>query len=515
VGAPVTTRRRVLAWLGAAGGLVVLPAAGFTGYVYADSGRGNVGTLTFRNRLRIPPVLAPARAADGVSRFRLTLAEGQTELLPGTRTRTWGANGPILGPTLRARRGDRVAVEVTNRLPETTSLHWHGMHLPAPMDGGPHQPIEPGATWRPNWLVEQRAATLWYHPHLHRSTAAHVYRGIAGLFIVDDEQSARLPREYGVDDVPLIIQDRTIAADGTLNEAGLGFGGLAVTGLLGDKILVNGTYDPSFEVLTERVRLRLLNGSNARILYLGCTDDRELSLVATDAGLLETPHPVRRLLLSPGERAEVVVSFRAGESVILRNFPAPLRANPVYGRLAGGSDTHDVLKLTAAAALRPAPPVPARLTTRPAVAAPAPASAEPFRLAMGDFTFNGTTTDPGRIDRVVRTGAVETWEVVNGQSIPHNFHIHGASFHVLDVDGTPPTGELRGEKDTVYVPPGARVRLGVRFLEHSDVRRPYMFHCHVLAHEDAGMMGQFLTVSPRDAPNVPVRLDGGHSGHGG
>ncbi|MEU7750444.1 multicopper oxidase domain-containing protein [Micromonospora sp. NPDC049171] len=509
----MSTRRRVLGWLGAVGGLVVLPAAGFAGYLYADSGRSNVGTLTFRNRLRIPPILPPTVAADGVRRFRLTLAAGRTELLPGTTTNTWGANGPILGPTLRASRGDRVSVDVRNNLPETTSLHWHGMHLPARMDGGPHQPIEPGVTWRPSWTIEQRAATLWYHPHLHRSTAAHVYRGVAGLFIVDDDPAVRLPTEYGVDDVPLIVQDRRIADDGTLDESDLTFGGLTITGLLGDKILVNGTYDPYVEVLTERVRLRLLNGCNARILYVGFTDDREFTLVATDAGLLSSPQPLRRLLLSPGERAEIVVEFRAGESVVLRGFPAPLRANPLYGRLAGGSDTHDLIKMTAAGVLRPSPPVPAELT--PASPAPTVTRPEPFRLEMGDFLLNGATMDPARIDRVTRTGSVEVWEVANGQSIPHNLHVHGASFHVLGVDGAPPAPESRGEKDTVYVPPGSVVRLAVRFLQHSDVRTPYMFHCHVLAHEDAGMMGQFLTVSAQDEPSVPVTLDAGHAQHGG
>lgn len=509
----MTTRRTALGWLAAAGGLVVLPAAGLAGYVYADSDRGNLGSLAFRNRLRVPPVLRPAVDSEGVRRFGLTLAEGRSELLPGTVTKTWGANGPVLGPTLLMRRGERVAVDVDNRLPETTSLHWHGMHLPAVMDGGPHQPIEPGVTWRPSWAIEQRAATLWYHPHLHRSTAAHVYRGIAGLIIVEDEVPVALPRQYGVDDVPLILQDRRIAEDGDLDESDLSFGGLRITGLLGDKILVNGTYDPYFEVVTELVRLRLLNGSNARILNVGFTDDREFSLVATDAGLLGAPQPLRRLLLSPGERAEIVVSFQAGETVVLRSFPAALRVNPVYGRLAGGSDTLDLLKIIAAEQLRPSAPLPTRLITAPAV--PDATRAEPFRLEMGDFTFNGATMDAARIDRVVRTGAVETWEVVNKQSIPHNFHVHGASFHVVDVDGAPPPPWLRGEKDTVYVPPGGSMRLAVQFLDHSDVRSPYMFHCHLLAHEDAGMMGQYLSVSPQDESSVPTVLDGGHTDHGG
>ncbi|WP_432898189.1 multicopper oxidase family protein [Micromonospora matsumotoense] len=513
-GTALTSRRTVLGGLAAIGGLVVAPAAGLVGYLYADSGRSNVGTLSFRNRLRIPPVLEPTIDADGRRRFRLALGEGRTELLPGTTTATWGVNGPILGPTLRVRRGDRVAMDVSNHLPETTTLHWHGMHLPAVMDGGPHQPIHPGRTWQPSWTVQQRAATLWYHPHLHHATAAHVYRGIGGLVIVDDgdDDAASLPNHYGVDDIPLILQDRRIDDDGTLDLSDLAFGGLTITGLLGDKILVNGTYDPYVEVSTTLVRLRLLNGANARIFHVGFTDDRDFSLVATDAGARGTPLSLNRLMLSPGERAEIVVAFRPGEEVVLRGFPPPLGANFAYQRLAGGGDTHDLIKMIAAATLRPSAPLPARLGRE--VPVPVPTRPEPFRLEMGDFLLNDRTMDVARVDRVVRTGSVELWQIVNGQSIPHNFHVHGSAFHILDIDGSAPPEYLRGDKDTVYVRPGATVRLAVRFLDHSDIRWPYMFHCHLLAHEDAGMMGQFLTVSPQDAPLVPAGPGAVHDGHG-
>ncbi|TWJ21558.1 multicopper oxidase family protein [Micromonospora endolithica] len=498
---PRPRRRAVLKGLAAAGIVVVAPAVGFAGWVWVDSGRSNTGTLAFRNRLRIPPLLDATTDADGRRRFRLELRTGSTEFLPGTRTATWGANGSYLGPTLRARRGDRVAVDVTNRLPETTSIHWHGMHLPARMDGGPHQPIARDATWQPYWTVDQPAATLWYHPHLHQVTAPHVYRGVAGMFLVDDPATddLPLPKRYGVDDVPLIVQDKKIADDGTLDESKMTFGGLTVTGLLGDKILVNGTYDPRFEVTTELVRLRLLNASNARIYHVGFADDREFALIAMDAGLLGAPERVGRLPLSPGERAEIVVRFAPGDDVVLKSFPPPLRANVAYERLAGGDDEHDLVKFVAVDPLRPSPALPAVLTSTPA---PPPTTGEEFRLTMGDFTFNGRTMEMDRLDRVVGAGTVERWDVVNGQSIPHNFHVHGASFHVLDVDGGAPPAHLRGVKDTVYVAPGSTVGLAVSFLPHSDPRSPYMFHCHLLAHEDSGMMGQFVTVSDADRPLV-------------
>lgn len=165
-------------------------------------------------------------------------------------------NGPYLGPTLRASRGDRGAVAVSNQLPETTTLHWHGMHLPAEMDGGPHQEIGPGQLWQPYWTIDQPAATRWYHPRLHRATARHVYRGVAGLFLIDDPatDSLPLPSEYGVDDVPLVLQDKKIKGDGTLDTSNMEFAGINVTGLLGDKILVNGTYDPYFELAAAEPR---------------------------------------------------------------------------------------------------------------------------------------------------------------------------------------------------------------------------------------------------------------------
>ncbi|MGN9809187.1 multicopper oxidase family protein [Micromonospora sp. BQ11] len=497
-------RRAVLKGLAATGIVLVAPAAGFAGWVWADAGRSNTGTLSFRNRLRIPPLLDPTTDRDGRRGFRLDLREGSTEFLPGTRTDTWGANGTYLGPTLRARRGDRVAVDVTNHLPEPTTIHWHGMHLPAEMDGGPHQPIERDTTWQPSWTVDQPAATLWYHPHLHQATAKHVYRGVAGLFLVDDPvtDALPLPGRYGVDDVPLIVQDKKIADDGSLDESALTFGGLTVTGLLGDRILVNGTYDPWFEVTTELARFRLLNGSNARIYHVGFTDDREFALIAVDSGLIDAPQRMNRLLLSPGERAEIVVRFAPGDEVVMKSFPPPLRAPFAYERLAGGDDEHDLVKFVAARTLRPSLALPEVLAER--TPAPTP-TGDPFRLTMGDFTFNGRTMEMRRLDRVVGAGTVERWEIVNGQSIPHNFHVHGASFHVLDIDGRTPPAHLHGAKDTVYVAPGTTVTLAVSFLSWSDPRTPYMFHCHLLAHEDSGMMGQFVTVS--DADQALVRSD--------
>ncbi|WP_199747978.1 multicopper oxidase family protein [Actinomadura sp. WAC 06369] len=506
------SRRDVLRWGAAAGLVTAAPVLGYGGWLYAEAGRTNVGSLSFRNRLRIPPLLPPERTPEGKV-FRLRVGAGDSEFFQGKSTATWGYNGAYLGPTLRARRGDRVTVEVFNGLGETTTTHWHGMRLPAVMDGGPHQPIRPRAAWRPVWTIDQPAATLWYHPHLHGRTAEHVYRGLAGLFVVDDGEDPGLPSEYGVDDVPIVLQDKNFHEDGSLDSSGIRFAGLSVTGLLGDEILVNGTRDPFLEVTRTRVRLRILNASNARVYDAGFTDGRTFALVGTDAGLLAAPVPLRRIMLSPGERAEIVVPFAAGERAVLRSRPPRLGANRVYERLAGGDDTFDLLQIRAAPRLAESPPVPARLADVPPV--PAGPGTRTRSFVMADFTLNGRTMDHHRIDEVVEAGAVEIWEVTNaggfpGNGLPHSFHVHEVGYRVLDVNGERPPPHLRGRKDTVFVPPRTTVRLAMRFGPHSDPVHPYMYHCHLLAHEDAGMMGQFLVVSPEDRHKVRGRPIGHH-----
>lgn len=181
-------------------------------------------------------------------------------------------------------------MNVHNELTEATTVHWHGMHLPARFDGGPHQLIEPGQTWSPRWRIDQPAATLWYHPHPHGQTREHVNNGLAGMFILDDPDSKiaeQLPHEYGVDDIPLIVQDKRLDGDGEIQSGGLG-----------EDILVNGTYAPYIDVTTQSVRLRLLNASVTRVFSFGFSDNRAFTMVGSDGGLLPAPVPLHRLLLS-------------------------------------------------------------------------------------------------------------------------------------------------------------------------------------------------------------------------
>lgn len=453
-----------------------------------------VENAAFENSLRIPPLRRPRTDRAGRKVFHLTVRPGVTTFLPGTTTATWGVNGPYLGPTLRASRGDRVRIEVTNRLPVATTMHWHGMHLPAVDDGGPHEPIDPGATWSPAWRIDQPAATLWYHPHPDGETADQVYRGVAGMFILDDPASERLalPRTYGVDDVPVIIQDKRFHDDGSLDFSSHD---ITPTGLLGDRILINGTLDPHLTVTRRRVRLRLLNASNARIYDVGFADRRTFQLIATDQGLVDRPHALTRIQLSPGERAEIVASFRPGERTVLRSFAPQLGTNFFLNRLTGGEDSFDLLQLRAARRLAPSPRLPRRLVATPVLRA-SPASRTREFVLGEELTINGHKMDMDRVDDIVTAGSTELWDVRNASPLPHNFHVHGAGFWVLEYAGGPPPPALAGPKDTVYVPPHESVRLLIHFGDYPDPAHPYMFHCHLLAHEDHGMMGQFVLVRP-------------------
>ena len=479
--------------------------------------QSNIGELKFLNPLAIP-ALAESNVANGVRNFDLTLQTGSANLFPEGESETWGVNGSFLGPTLRARRGETVAIDLHNELPEATTIHWHGMHLPAIMDGGPHQMVDVGTTWSPTWTVEQPASTLWYHPHPHGKTANHVYRGIAGLFLIDDDEEAALdlPRTYGVDDIPLIVQDKRVKDDGDFDlSAGSildEFTGAPSFGIRGDHILVNGTFDPSFTISTPIVRFRVLNGSNTRFYNLGFTDDRPFGLLATENGLIGGDLPeLTRLLLGPGERVEILVEFAANDEVILRSFEQDLDVAGVNGRQIGSQDTFDLVRFKAPGDLVTSQGLPGSvLPPRDAIATDG-ATVRAFKLE-GHTSINGEEMDMNRIDVVIPSGAIEIWEV-ESNSNPHTFHIHGATFHVLDVDGREPEAHLRGPKDTVLVSPDHSVRLAVQFVTHINPDVPFMYHCHLLKHEDNGMMGQFVIVEPGMEAATSLTLDNGHGEH--
>jgi FtsP/CotA-like multicopper oxidase with cupredoxin domain len=497
------SRRTLLA------GLTAMPALTTLGCEFDRTTAGpisTVDTLDFTNRLRIP-ALAESTVVDGVRVFHLSAAAGTAEFLYGVSTPTWGYTdgryaAGYLGPTLRAARGDQVRVIVENRLSELTTVHWHGMHLPARYDGGPHQPIASGELWQPEWKIDQQAATLWYHPHPHGETEGQVTRGLAGLFYLDDGTNPDLPHRYGIDDVPVILQDRSFDSRGRFSQ-----GGRAVTGLLGDKILVNGTFNPYVPVSTRRVRLRILNASTARIYHLAFADDRDFALIATDSGFLPSPLGMRRLLLSPAERAEIVVDLRPGEQLVLRSIPWDLNMMVQLTNGAGGNDHLDLLQLRAGNSLAEGGWIPERLETSPPIALDHVAARRTIQLDGREI--NGQQMEMSRIDTVVGAGTTELWTVRNTHNQPHNFHVHGVAFQTVPAGASTPDPQL-GWKDTVLLAAGEAVQLAINFPPYQDPLTPYMYHCHLMWHEDVGMMAQFTVVDPDQVESAPRTLDIDH-----
>ena len=491
--------------------LFVLGVGGvlFIGWTLQSAKLSTIGKIHFKNELKIPELLEPEIDQEGRKVFHLTFTKGEVEFLEGKMTETWGLNGPYLSPTLKASKGDEVLIHVTNHVGETTTLHWHGMLLPPEMDGGPHQEIHPGETWSPHWTINQSASTTWFHPHTHGKTAEHVYRGVAGMFIIEDEESKHLaiPNKYGVDDIPLIIQDKKFKKDGSLSASSPLFSSV---GILGDEILVNGTHSPYFEATTNLVRFRVLNGSNARIYNLAFDDNRNFHLIGTDGGLLEAPVQLNELMLTPGERAEIVVELSPGETVVLQSKKVDLDAPFWVERYNGGDDELDILEIRANENLVKLPALPEKLVRINWPDKEKVSEVRTFEL-RGHGRINGKTMDMSRIDEVVIAGSTEIWEVTNPRDeIYHNFHVHGVHFEVLEVNGEQVPDYLKGMKDTIYVPPNSKVKLLVQFESYTDENYPYMFHCHILFHEDMGMMGQYIVVEPGANPSKKL---GGNKHH--
>lgn len=467
------------------------------------------GRTSFSTPLAIPPSDVGSVNAD-VRVFDLSLQNGQTEFFEGLLTDTSGINGSYLGPVLRMRSGETVQFRVANNLGHPSTLHWHGMNVPASADGGPHQIIEPGETWSPEFMVQEVASTMWFHSHQLHGTASQVWAGLAGMIIIDDDNSDELdlPKEYGIDDIPVILQDRRFERDGAMPYDISMHDEMA--GLIGNIPVINGTVAPYFSVTTEKLRVRLLNGANASIYHLEFSDQRPFVQIASDGGLLGKPAPMSTLRLAPGERAEIIVDFVAGDSVTLRSDAATARSGMGRGMGSGmmGEQTpqFELIEFRANEELSSSPSIPEELSILPVVSENDAIRTRRFELEMpgmgpmrmlglgGGFTINGATMDMQRIDEIVRVGEAEIWEIVNTGPMIHPFHIHNTQFRILDRDGQAPMTNETGLKDTVVVHPKETVRVLVRFDNYTDENRPYMYHCHILEHEDAGMMGQFIVV---------------------
>ena len=468
----------------------------------------------------IPPAL------DASLPVTLTLQEGMHSFTGGAPTMSYGANGDVLGPTLIVHRGDAADWTVVNALPDSTTLHWHGMHVAAHNDGGPYTPIAPGATWNPEFTVLDPAGTFWYHPHLHHMTEHQVSMGVAGQIWVRDpvEQALDLPRTYGVDEFPIVLQTKDFDAMG-----------MVLAGTNADDIpLVNATAGGTLAVPASIIRLHLLNGASQRVFHLGFTDNLPFHLIATDGGLLPAPVERTRLRLSPGERAEVLVDCGGleGTSFELLSFASEL-PSATYGAAQPGMGAGMVLTGYAGnplngtdfpfMTLQVGPP--GDVTSIPEVLDPShvvpwttgevnrgftfsPSVMGPNAL-NNPFVINGTPFAMDVINFEAQLGDIEVWQLTNNSPIGHPFHVHNTPFYLLDRNGVAPGPEEAGLKDVVFVPAMQSARIILQFNDFADPDMPYMYHCHMLVHEDGGMMGAFVVVDPAAGVGEPGGERGG------
>ena len=433
--------------------------------------------------------------------INLMIADSTHQFYSGYNTNTIAYNGGYLGPTIILNKGQNVTLNVNNMLMDTTTTHWHGLHVSPMNDGSPHNPIMSGNTWSPSFNVMDNAATYWYHPHLHGKTMAQVVRGAAGLIIVRDavESALTLPRTYGVDDIPLICQFQHI--DNSTKQ-------IILDDELDNITMVNGTINPMVNVPAQVVRLRILNASSHRVLQFGFNDGRTFNQITSDAGLLDAPVPLTRLRLGSGERAEILVDFSGqnGNTYYINQFgnelPSGFPGGPaMMGSPMGPLDniTFNFLKINVIAATgSPVTAIPTTLTTNTPWSSVGSTSknfliqGSPM-MSMTNFTINGVQFNEAIINFTKQQNDVMVWNITNQSMMAHPFHIHGNHFFITSLNGNPPPANLQGRKDVVLVAPqGGTASLITKYEDFGDSSMPYMYHCHILSHEDKGMMGQFI-----------------------
>jgi blue copper oxidase len=456
-------------------------------------------------------------AETPVWRYQPSVREGSAESIQTL-------SNSYLGPIFRVKQGQRVQVRLMNELPDPTIIHWHGLLIPEEMDGHPRYAIAPGESFEYDFQVINRAGMYWFHPHPHQLTASQVYYGLAGLFIVSDDEEAALGLPAGEYDLPLVIQDRTFDSQNEMVYLANGMMDQMI-GFLGDTILVNGAPNAALDVKASAYRLRLLNGSNSRIYKLAWQDGTPMTVIATDGGLLEAPVTREYITLAPGERVELWADFsgRTGSEMRLVSLAFSGFSNGGGMMMGGGSSLpngalFEILNLKVGEKGVDVLPLPAHLSTiarhraEEAVNQNDPRS---FTLAMQGMThtINGRVFEMDSVARneIVQLGDLEIWEFSNlegggggmgmgmmNMQMPHPMHVHAVQFQILRrelAQGNESTyQELSsgfvddGWKDTVLVMPGEKVQVLVRFENYTGT---FLYHCHNLEHEDAGMMRNY------------------------
>lgn len=464
------------------------------------------------NQLWIPDTLSG-------STFNLRAKDTMKQMLSGQQTITAGYNGNWWGPTMIWNKGQTVHINVTNNLNDSTTVHWHGMHLPAVMDGGPHQVIPINTVWSPYWTVTNNAATYWYHPHLHMESEKQITQGLGGLIIVRDsiESALPLPRTYGVDDIPLILTDRSFSSN------------QFTVVPYGDSMITNGVLHAEYTLPAQVVRFRILNAAIERSYNVGFSDGSTFYVVTSDGGLLNAPVALTRFLISPGERVEILVNLTGKTGTLdLMAYNSTL-SNVVAGgeNFTGGPFANalgrkdfPMLHINIGAQTgNPITTIPTTLTTNTYLSSSS--SSVTRALTIIDSTASGFTGPNAfvinhhlfklnYIDYQVPVDSTEIWQITSTSGFSHPFHIHDVEFNVLSIDGAAPPAEQQGWKDVILVPghqgppsgSGSHVvKFIAKFSDYADSIHPFMFHCHIALHEDEGMMGQFVVTGTSTQPN--------------
>ncbi|HCM88451.1 MULTISPECIES: multicopper oxidase domain-containing protein [Vagococcus] len=437
-----------------------------------------VRTETTKKALPVPPLLEPTSETKERVEYELKTQQGDTSILKGAKTKTLGYNGDLLGPIIKVRQGQEVVINTENTLDEETSFHWHGLKTSAESDGGPHQLVPPRSKEKISFKVDQEAATLWFHPHPEGKTASQVYRGLAGLLYVEDDHSdeLNLPKEYGVDDFPLITQDRYFDKNNQIdyNQSARD------DGTKGDTLLINGSLSPYVEITTTWVRYRLVNGSNATNFTYNLENNQSFYQIATDGGFLNQSQELKSLTLSPGERAEILINTDQSQNKeklnLLVNGTVALQMN-----LTNKKTDQNIL-------------INQPLNQVNEIEENTLTSLKKQTIDLKGMShmvsINGETFDRDKINLKAPFNTKEVWEVNNISNMMggmiHPFHIHGVQFQIISRNGQKPNENEKGWKDTVLVNPDEQIKLLISF----DKKGVFMYHCHILEHEENGMMGQ-------------------------
>ncbi len=451
---------------------------------------------TSYNALLIPPTLTGTN-------FNLTLSPSSKQFFKtGAATATYGYNGQnFWGPTLIMNKGDNVQIHVTNGLSDTTTVHWHGFHIPAVMDGGPHQKISPASTWSPNFQVMNNAATYWYHPHLHEKTFQQLTMGAGGMIIVKDpvESALNLPRSYGTDDIPLVLTSRRFNSDNSIDVS---------THAYGDFLLANGTINPQISLPKQYVRFRILNAETERAYNLGYSDNRTFYVIGNDGGLLSTPVSVTRLLMGVGERYEILVNLAndaVGSNLTLKSYNSNQKfgfpggepaSSGDFGSLLNNTD-FQVLKINVVAATTNAvTSMPATLVNNSYWKSTDANTSITTAINGGQggspFYFDNNIYNYNTINQTIPLNAIVNWTFTGGNIFGHSIHIHDVQFNIVSRSSGSIAPYEIGWKDTYFIRLGESVSVVAKFDDFADPTSPFMYHCHFPNHEDGGLMGQFI-----------------------